>query len=291
MSIQACEGYIKLEKGKFSARSEIPVSNCSRSRSLSPDGQIRSLSPRKSRPRSRSLSPDGQSRSMSPTANVYRIRSLSPDGQSRIPNPRKYRDRSRSLSPDGQSRSLSPRKYRPRSRSPSPRKYRDRCRSPIKRNADRYFKSRDRSPIRQYTNYRNGPSGQTNLQKIPANNQMGKFSTMSRSRSNSKYFRTPNSNMFGLRVKKGKNAFLPSALFQVFADMLNKYGNSSRFDKSVEEMENMFRGVETSDQLIRQIGLDKALRILSMYVMTNGKFRKAYKGYKQNRKRNLFDMF
>ena len=100
------------------------------------------------------------------------------------------------------------------------------------------------------TNYRNG---QVN---IPDNNQMGKFSKVSRSRDNPKHVRTLNSNMFGLRVKTGKKTFLPGAPFHFFADMLNKYGNSSRFDKSFEEIENMFRGVETSDQLIRQIGFD-----------------------------------
>ena len=291
-----------------------------RGRSLSPENGDRSLSPER-RGRSRSMSPEHRNRSLSPENGDRSLspengdRSLSPErrGRSRSRN-RSSERRGRSLSPENGDRSLSPeRRGRSRSRSrnrSSERRGRSRSRSlknrsrsrsrnrssehqsraPNTRNTGRQFKSRQRTPIRHYTNSRIGQSGKFHHQNRPNNNQMGGFGTRSRSLAKPQHVRKYNTNTFGLRVKAGKNNFLPSTLFQLFADMLNKYGNSSRFDKSVEEMENMFRGVETTDQLISQIGLDKALRILSMYVMTNGKFRKAYKGSKNSRN-TLFEMF
>jgi hypothetical protein len=89
---------------------------------------------------------------------------------------------------------------------------------------------------------------------------------------------------------KNNHSFTPSRLFPIFADMLNKHCVSKELENNVMEMEDMFSGVSTSEELINKIGMEKALRILSMYVMTNGKFRKAYNNTSSNRRSN-FQLF
>jgi hypothetical protein len=93
--------------------------------------------------------------------------------------------------------------------------------------------------------------------------------------------------------RKNSMSFTPSRLFPIFTDMLRlvvpgwKRGCSTELENYVKEMEDMFSGVSTSEELVNKIGIEKALRILSMYVMTNGKFRKAYNNTNANQRSNF----
>ena len=83
-----------------------------------------------------------------------------------------------------------------------------------------------------------------------------------------------------MKCHKSSRDWLPSHLFPIFASILDTYGHDEHLSDHVSNMEHMFRGVNTKEDAVARMGKEEVLRMLSMYIMTNGKFRNSYNKFK-----------
>ena len=261
----------------------------SRSRSNSPPLRTFSRSPvrhphRSISPRRRSISPNrSQNRSRSPARSNLRSRSpIRTNLRSRSP----VRHPHRSISP--RRRSISPKRSQNRSRSPARSNHRSR--SPTRSNCRSRSQARSnyrlRSPAR--TNYRSrskvARSISTTHKKKPTNriNERTKSGLWNEQKINLGNGRNSgNMATIGtMKCHKSSRDWLPSHLFPIFASILDTYGHDEHLSDHVSNMEHMFRGVNTKEDAVARMGKEEVLRMLSMYIMTNGKFRNSYNKFK-----------
>ena len=256
------------------------------SRSRSPVRHNRSISPRRRsrlplRDNHRSISPM-RSRDRSRSPKRINVRSRSPvrsNYRSRSPVRTKYRSISpirskyRSRSPmRTKYRSISPIRSKYRSRSPMRSKYRSRSPVRFKHQSRSEVIGRSISPARKNktTNQRNQrlKSGFSNEPKF-------NFGTL---KNDKKYDGI--TTIGTMKCHKSSRDWLPSHLFPIFASMLDAYGHDEHLSDIVSNMEHMFRGVNTKKDAVYRMGKEEVLRILAMYIMTNGKFRNSYNKFK-----------